>query len=47
MTAALDAMMSASHLRKAYAARARRAVTGLDVAIEGKRWLDLLAALKA
>jgi glycosyltransferase involved in cell wall biosynthesis len=47
MTAALDAMMSSSELRKAYAARARRAVAGLDIAIEGKRWLDLFAALKA
>lgn len=47
MTTALDAMLSAPDLRDAYAWEARRAVTGLDVATVGKRWLDLFAELKS
>ncbi len=43
MTAALDAMMSEPERRDAYASRARDAIAQLDVAIIGKRWLDLLA----
>jgi hypothetical protein len=46
MTTALDAMLSAEDLRDAYAWKARRAVTGLDVATVEKRWLDLFAGLK-
>jgi glycosyltransferase involved in cell wall biosynthesis len=46
MTAALDAMLSARDLRDAYAWKARRAVTGLDVATVGRRWLDFLAGMK-
>jgi len=46
MTTALDAMLSAPDLRDAYAWKARRAVTGLDVATVGKRWLDLFAGLE-
>jgi GalNAc-alpha-(1->4)-GalNAc-alpha-(1->3)-diNAcBac-PP-undecaprenol alpha-1,4-N-acetyl-D-galactosaminyltransferase len=46
MTTALDAMLSAPDLRDAYAWKARRAVTGLDVATVGRRWLDLFAGLK-
>ena len=46
MTTALDAMLSAPNLRDAYAWKARRAVTGLDVAPIGRRWLDLFAGLK-
>jgi glycosyltransferase involved in cell wall biosynthesis len=46
MTTALDAMLSAPDLRDAYAWKARRAVTGLDVAAVGRRWLDLFAGLK-
>ena len=46
MTTALDAMLSAPDLRDAYAWKARRAVTGLDVATVAKRWLDLFAGLK-
>jgi hypothetical protein len=46
MTTALDAMLSAPDLRDAYAWKARRAVTGLDVATVGKRWLNLFAGLK-
>jgi glycosyltransferase involved in cell wall biosynthesis len=46
MTRALDAMLSAPDLRDAYAWKARRAVTGLDVATVGKRWLDLFAGLR-
>jgi glycosyltransferase involved in cell wall biosynthesis len=44
ITIALDAMMSAPSLRKSYASRARSAVEGLDVAIIGRRWLDLIRA---
>jgi glycosyltransferase involved in cell wall biosynthesis len=46
LTAALDAMMSAPALRETYARTSRDAVAELDVAIIGKRWLDLLAELK-
>ena len=46
MTAALDAMMSSPDLRADYAARARPAVAGLDIAAVGWRWLDLLAGLR-
>jgi glycosyltransferase involved in cell wall biosynthesis len=46
MSTALDAMLSAPDLRDAYAWKARRAVTGLDVATAGRRWLNLLAGLK-
>ncbi len=46
MTAALDAMMSSPDLRDSYASKARSAVAGLDIAMIGKRWLDLLEALK-
>ena len=46
MTTALDAMLSAPDLRDAYAWKARRAVTGLDVATVGRRWLGLFAGLK-
>jgi glycosyltransferase involved in cell wall biosynthesis len=46
LTAALDAMMSDPDLRKDYASRARAAVVNLDVAVVGKRWLDLLAQVK-
>lgn len=46
LTTALDAMMSDPGLREAYAARARPAVAGLEVATVGKRWLDLLMGLK-
>jgi glycosyltransferase involved in cell wall biosynthesis len=46
MTTALDALLSAQDLRDAYAWKARRAVTGLDVATIGRRWLDLFAGLK-
>jgi len=46
MTGGLDAMMSAPDLRKAYASRARPAVEELDIAVVGKRWLDLFARLK-
>jgi glycosyltransferase involved in cell wall biosynthesis len=45
ITAALDTMISAPSLRKAYASRAQSAVAGLDVAIVGKRWLDLFGTL--
>jgi glycosyltransferase involved in cell wall biosynthesis len=47
MTAALDAMLSAIELRETYAAKARRAVAQLDVATIGRRWLDVLAGLRA
>ena len=46
LTAALDAMMSSPELRDSYASKARSAVAGLDIAVVGKRWLDLLEALK-
>jgi GalNAc-alpha-(1->4)-GalNAc-alpha-(1->3)-diNAcBac-PP-undecaprenol alpha-1,4-N-acetyl-D-galactosaminyltransferase len=46
ITAALDAMMSASDLREAYASKARQSVAELDVAAVGRRWLYLLAGLK-
>jgi glycosyltransferase involved in cell wall biosynthesis len=46
MTRALGAMLSDRDLRDAYAWKARRAVTGLDVATVAKRWLDLFAGLK-
>ena len=46
MTTALDAMLSAPDLRDAFALKARRAVTGLDVATVGRRWLKLFAGLK-
>jgi glycosyltransferase involved in cell wall biosynthesis len=46
LTTALDAMLSAPDLRDAYAWKARRAVTGLDVATVGRRWLDLFTGLK-
>ena len=46
MTTALDAMLSTPDLRDAYAWKARRAVAELDIAVVGKRWLDLLASLK-
>jgi GalNAc-alpha-(1->4)-GalNAc-alpha-(1->3)-diNAcBac-PP-undecaprenol alpha-1,4-N-acetyl-D-galactosaminyltransferase len=47
MTTALDTMLSAPDLRDAYAWMGRRAVTGLEVAIVGKRWLDLFAELNS
>lgn len=43
MTTALDTMMSSPALRESYAKNAREAVADLDVAIIGKRWLDLPA----
>ena len=46
LTTALDAMLSTPDLRDAYAWKARGAVTGLDAAIIGRRWLELLAGLK-
>jgi GalNAc-alpha-(1->4)-GalNAc-alpha-(1->3)-diNAcBac-PP-undecaprenol alpha-1,4-N-acetyl-D-galactosaminyltransferase len=46
LTAALDTMMSAPALRETYARSARDAVAELDVAIIGRRWLDLLASLR-
>jgi GalNAc-alpha-(1->4)-GalNAc-alpha-(1->3)-diNAcBac-PP-undecaprenol alpha-1,4-N-acetyl-D-galactosaminyltransferase len=45
MAAALDAMMSASDLREAYASQARLAAARLDSTVVSKRWLDLLASL--
>jgi glycosyltransferase involved in cell wall biosynthesis len=44
MTTALDMMISAPALRESYARSVREAVVHLDVAIIGKRWLDLLRA---
>lgn len=46
VSTALDAMLSAPELRRAYAAKARRAVAGLDVATIARRWLEILEALK-
>jgi glycosyltransferase involved in cell wall biosynthesis len=46
LTAALGAVMSSPDLRDSYASKARSAVAGLDIAVVGKRWLDLLEALK-
>ncbi len=45
LAAALDHMMSDAALRARYAAQAREAVSELDVATVGGRWLNLLASL--
>jgi GalNAc-alpha-(1->4)-GalNAc-alpha-(1->3)-diNAcBac-PP-undecaprenol alpha-1,4-N-acetyl-D-galactosaminyltransferase len=45
LASALDRMMSDASLRAHYAARAREAVLELDVAIVGRRWLDLLTSV--
>lgn len=42
LASALDHMMSDASLRARYAARAREAILDLDVAIVGRRWLNLL-----
>ncbi len=47
MAAALDDMLSAAELRETYAVKARRAVAKLDVSTVGRRWLDVLAELRA
>ena len=47
LTAALDVMMSSPELRLAYSSRARTAVIGLDIAVVGSHWLEVLARAKS
>jgi glycosyltransferase involved in cell wall biosynthesis len=46
LTAALERVMSDDRLRRRFAAQAREAVSALDVAVVGERWIALLASLR-